>query len=205
MRGRCITRQRCRVRIETTADRRRQWLNHASPGSDAGCGLKHLGALSNGADLAASPGSDAGCGLKRLAAACARGRRRRITRQRCRVRIETRCLQVLEHVGLASPGSDAGCGLKPVPDQRPRSGPYASPGSDAGCGLKPPSPGVSYVQSSITRQRCRVRIETTPTTASSTYSGASPGSDAGCGLKHKSQQHRVAVGAHHPAAMPGAD
>ena len=62
---------------------------------------------------------------------------------------------------------------------------YASPGSDAGCGLKQRSPHEVFNQNlRITRQRCRVRIETPYPVAEINGNHASPGSDAGCGLKH---------------------
>ena len=57
----------------------------------------------------------------------------------------------------------------------------------------------------ITRQRCRVRIETFPALALIGCILASPGSDAGCGLKQGNDRRCGTVWAHHPAAMPGAD
>ena len=81
----------------------------------------------------------------------------------------------------------------------------ASPGSDAGCGLKLAMISVTCFVLCITRQRCRVRIETTAVCGQQGIDRASPGSDAGCGLKHNVIQAVAAIAAHHPAAMPGAD
>ena len=66
-------------KIETT---------EASPGSDAGCGLKRIPSCPKSSAYTASPGSDAGCGLKPVSTAA------------------------LLTSAIASPGSDAGCGLK---------------------------------------------------------------------------------------------
>jgi len=57
----------------------------------------------------------------------------------------------------------------------------------------------------ITRQRCRVRIETLCLEAQPGMPAASPGSDAGCGLKRLFAPARDLQSSHHPAAMPGAD
>jgi len=133
-------------------------------------------------------------------------RKLRITRQQCRVWIETKLRPCMTPTQQASPGSNAGCGLKlddhgfnPVTLN-------ASPGSNAGCGLK------------------QARTHPDPI-----FVNASPGSNAGCGLKHSGspfsrtgnnritrQQCRVWIEtaqaseaarshSHHPAAMPGVD
>jgi len=57
----------------------------------------------------------------------------------------------------------------------------------------------------ITRQRCRVRIETRHLVCIASVFAASPGSDAGCGLKPKRLDNHFVLAQHHPAAMPGAD
>ena len=57
----------------------------------------------------------------------------------------------------------------------------------------------------ITRQRCRVRIETFHNGIYGQVRDASPGSDAGCGLKQLRQGGALREQMHHPAAMPGAD
>ena len=81
-----------------------------------------------------------------------------ITRQQCRVRIET-------------------CSRSAIDDQR-----QPSPGSNAGCGLKLPGLAPPHL----------VRHP-------------SPGSNAGCGLKLFNGAMVRAILDHHPAAMPGAD
>ena len=137
-------------------------------------------AASHGID--ASPGSNAGCGLKPRIRAAGRRRIRGITRQQCRVRIETAFKGTDTSDYVASPGSNAGCGLKRFGDRGVVALSSASPGSNAGCGLKHtlwPWPGI-------------VRF-------------ASPGSNAGCGLKLMKEIENTNPDEHHPAAMPGAD
>ena len=58
---------------------------------------------------------------------------------------------------------------------------------------------------SITRQKCRVRIETTGVSRNVPVERASPGRNAGCGLKQVTVVQRQLNGKHHPAEMPGAD
>jgi len=99
------------VWIETIWAGRAMEPTVASPGSNAGCGLKpelHLAVLSG---HGASPGSNAGCGLKPKMSDSS-DRSLSITRQQRRVWIETQLLSVDTLKGLASPGSNAGCGLK---------------------------------------------------------------------------------------------
>ena len=58
----------------------------------------------------------------------------------------------------------------------------------------------------ITRQKCRVRIETNVLRKGYGSGIASPGRNAGCGLKRCDLDHREQrVLGHHPAEMPGAD
>ena len=84
-----------------------------------------------------------------------------ITRQRCRVRIET------------SGGRGRLQGREAITRQRCRVRIET---------LLPILGNPSGVP--ITRQRCRVRIETSRERLASLHFAPSPGSDAGCGLKH---------------------
>ena len=131
----------------------------ASPGRNVGCGLKLLCRPTRRHRHVASPGRNVGCGLKQR-----RFRRcrpaPRITRQKCRVWIETgapawscfsrtcitrqKCRVWIEtplgltkacHLG-ASPGRNVGCGLKPLRQEFGQVHPVASPGRNVGCGLK---------------------------------------------------------------------
>ena len=153
----------------------------------------------------ASPGSNAGCGLKPRNSRLRPGQRRGITRQQCRVWIETSELVHAPEIGEASPGSNAGCGLKLVTEpgcvadfgitrqqcrvwietwmrSALRLLAAASPGSNAGCGLKP-----------------------VPRSLPTAPARASPGSNAGCGLKQGGNTNHAPASSHHPAAMPGVD
>ncbi len=85
---------------------------------------------------------------------------RRITRQQCRVWIETSTGSPSVPSAFASPGSNAGCGLKPLSLALNSCDGGASPGSNAGCGLKPDSCAPGPIRRRITRQQCRVWIET---------------------------------------------
>ena len=71
--------------------------------------------------------------------------------------------------------------------------------------MKPTLSSADISVVSITRQRCRVRIETEALDAMPPRRHASPGSDAGCGLKLGTGWLDGAILQHHPAAMPGAD
>ena len=169
------------MRIETDVAMVNIGNINASPGRDAGCGLKLDALMALPETNTASPGRDAGCGLKRRAHTRKHKNLTRITRQRCRVRIETLSQCQLLGRSHASPGRDAGCGLKP-------------------CSLFPALRNIR-----ITRQRCRVRIETYGRGSRQACLWASPGRDAGCGLKPRDRPRDLKVPVHHPAEMPGAD
>ena len=106
----------------------------ASPGSNAGRGLKHVTHIMSMGPHKASPGSNAGRGLKREHPVRDQYPRPRIARQQCRARIETAEMSIDELKRVASPGSNAGRGLKPFASEQPlidlAHRPAAMPGAD---------------------------------------------------------------------------
>ena len=142
----------------------------ASPGRNVGCGLKLVDRVLRSLNLAASPGRNVGCGLKHSQRPVVQVGGVRITRQKCRVWIETssprnalatcfritrqKCRVWIETVMFAT-------------WQQERHG--------------------------ITRQKCRVWIETAMLAHPRMYWVASPGRNVGCGLKH---HHYMRIKAH---------
>ncbi len=113
-------------------------------------------------------------------------------------------LPIVPAVLNGSPARDGGCGLKHVVGSLKSIAAQGSPARDGGCGLKL-SHQTSDAQWDLgfTRQRWRVRIETSSSWRIWVSTQGSPARDGGCGLKRCSLQSSSVLGYGSPARDGG--